>query len=38
MSKEIEHRTNGKRKTAIARVRLALGKGKIEVNGKDINT
>ncbi len=28
---------NGSRKSAVARVRMTLGKGKISINGKDIN-
>lgn len=36
MSKEVEYSATGKRKTSIAQVRLALGKGKIEINGKDL--
>ena len=32
---EIEYLATGRRKTAIARVRLLLGKGKITVNGRD---
>ncbi|MGD9781593.1 MAG: 30S ribosomal protein S9 [Kiritimatiellia bacterium] len=32
---EIEYISTGRRKTAIARVRLSLGKGKITVNGRE---
>ena len=32
---EIEYLATGRRKTAIARVRLLQGKGKITVNGRD---
>ena len=36
VKKIAEYRATGRRKTAVARVRLALGVGKIVVNGKDV--
>lgn len=35
-SKVAEFKATGRRKTAVARVRLALGVGKMKVNGKDL--
>lgn len=35
VQKTVEYRATGRRKTAVARVRLALGVGKMRVNGKD---
>jgi small subunit ribosomal protein S9 len=37
MAEALQYRGTGRRKTSIARVRLAAGNGKITVNGRDID-